>query len=137
MSRQVERFFHIRPTVAVSTGLEHPDNIRDILLSKGGATVRVVGSVDDDNNTLEGLQVQVTYCSANDAFCRKTGREWAAKKPFKVITLNDLPQVLADVAHGVLGSKVMKLSRSKRRQHPLWNQDWSFSKRYWTARKAI
>jgi hypothetical protein len=113
---QVERFFHIRPK-----SLFDGSKV-GITATRGGATIRVVGSTPL-------VTVQVAYCSANDAFCRKTGRDVATQHTMRHVPLDNLPGVLQDVARTVTG-RVLKLSHSKRKQHPLWDLDFSFSTKY-------
>ena len=122
---KVERFFHVRPFSSVADGY----GVRDVISSRGGATVRVIGGTDIDT-----IAVQIAYCSANDAFCRKTGREVAEKHPMFVTHTTDLPKVLQEVARTVCG-RVLKLSHSKRRQHHLWNTDYSFAMKYFEPKK--
>jgi hypothetical protein len=75
--QQVERFIHIRT----------------MGMSKGGATVRVVGDLDD----VGSVSVQAAFCSKKDAFSRKTGRDTTFKAPIQVMPLRNLPRALAMV----------------------------------------
>jgi hypothetical protein len=130
---QVERYFHIRPhrERTASEG-RYADHLRQrpqgaaIAETKGGATVRVVGNE-------HGITIQVAYCSANDAFCRKTGREVAATHPLLPFALNKLPEVLQNTARVVTG-RVLKLSHSKRKTHHLWDTDFTFSTKYFVEK---
>lgn len=122
---RTERYFHIRPTTMVAAVMDGPHMRLPALQrinSRGGATVRVVG----DGDTVE---VQVAYCSGKDAFCRKTGREYAASHPIQTYELKGLPNVLGEVAMNVTRN-VLKVPRSKRGNHPLNNMDWSFATKY-------
>lgn len=123
---KVERYFHIR--------LYNPiygfgDVVDSIIASRGGATIHVIGGTDVDE-----VMVQVSFCSANDAFCRKTGREVAEKHPMHKVPLSHLPGVLQTAARTVC-SRVLKLSHKKRTQHPLWDADYSFSTKYFQEKK--
>lgn len=73
---KVERFFHLR------------------LGDRGGATVRVVGDTD---HPLQ-VDVQASYCSPEDMFCKKTGRKIAASRNPKVVPLRYLPQEMQRIA---------------------------------------
>jgi len=74
---RVERFFHVR------TGYPH-----------GGATIRVTG----DTEILGQVDVQTTFCSKKDVFCKKEGRDRAIKSPIKVVPLRYLPSELVRIA---------------------------------------
>lgn len=76
---QTVRFFHIR---------------RYSEATHGGATAKVVGDFTKDLS----VEVQVTHCSKKDSFCKRIGREEAAKQPVKVVPLRYLPQELARIA---------------------------------------
>ena len=91
--------------------------------TRGGATVRVIG------NRAQGVRISYSLCSANDAFCRKTGREWAGKHKELWYRLDELPGKLQEIAREVTG-RVLKLSHSKRKQHHLWNTDFTFATKY-------
>ena len=62
---------------------------------RGGATVRVVG----DTERVGQVDVQVVFVSKKDAYCKRTGRIEAEKKPVKVLPLRYLPQELARIAN--------------------------------------
>ena len=79
---KVERFFHLRRFGGI-----YPE-------TRGGATVRVTG----DTEHVGQVDVQVTFCSKKDVYCKKTGREVAAKAPVKVVPLRYLPQELKRIA---------------------------------------
>lgn len=115
---QLVRFFHIRPAAATQR-----------FNTKGGATVRVTGNPA----TSDVVQVQVSYCSFNDAFCRKTGREVAAKHPILPIKRDWLPNILQDVARDVV--KNSKCPKSMRAYNDLWNTDYSFAIRYFEPKE--
>jgi hypothetical protein len=120
---RVERFFHIRPPI------ERLDNGRWLVDTKGGATVRVVADTDSDV-----IEVQTSFCSKNDAFCRKTGRQYAESHPMQRIELKALPHYLSGVAFNVT-RHVLKVPRAQRMAHPLNNMDWDFSTRYFRAKE--
>jgi hypothetical protein len=66
-----------------------------------GATVYVAPS----ENPRE-CQVQITFCSRKDAFCKKTGRSFAQKAPVAVINIRKLATFLAGVDYCVTEGKV-------------------------------
>lgn len=74
---KVVRYFHIRP----------------IKQGRGGATVKVTGSVDQ----IGQVDIQTVFCSKKDMFCKKTGRSLAETAPIKVVALRYLPQELARI----------------------------------------
>lgn len=121
----VERYFHIRPLIAKH--LRQPGG--NIIASRGGATVRVVGELGGN----QGVRVSYALCSANDAYCRKTGRETATNHKELWYNLNELPDALQKISREVTG-RVLKLPHSKRAQHHLWNTDYSFAKKYFLAK---
>lgn len=115
---QVKRFFHIRPG---NSGM----------FPRGGATVLVTG--EDDGGP---VRVQVAYCSINDQFSRKQGRERAANSSFITIPLKGLPGMLHKVA-----VKMMRKQRHPingypgwRENDPVWKRDFSFSMKYFKPR---
>jgi hypothetical protein len=119
---QVIRFFHVR----------HNNSPR------GGATVRVVG--EDDG---KAVRVQVSYCSPNDQFCRKTGRENAAKSSTTTaIPLKGLPGMLHKISMKVLRKTAYnfdfigepKAFIGWRQRTELYRRDWSFATKYWTPK---
>jgi hypothetical protein len=130
----IERFFHIRPLSYTDSG--------NLPMNNGGATVRVMGSTDED-----WVTVQVTYCSKKDPFCRKLGRMNARFEGWepnaKIITVREgkrigkgeLPDFLQTVARNV-ARHVLKLSLTKAKDHHLWGTDYKFAVRYFT-KKAV
>lgn len=119
---QLIRFFHVR----------------DIHQPRGGATVRVVG--EDDGLA---VRVQIAYCSPKDQFCRKTGREQAAKSSTTAIPLKGLPGLLHKVSKKVLRKTHyngpwhgVDIPKNWRQQHDLFKRDWAFSMKYWLPREA-
>lgn len=97
---KIIRFFHIRTGVAT-----------------GGATVKVVGDTDNVGQ----VDVQVTYCSKKDVFCKKTGRAEAEKAPIKVVPLRFLPKELGRVNEKVDGR--------------IYTYDYSFSLKYFLPKE--
>lgn len=85
----VKRYFHIRP----SAGVKGKFN---------GATVCVTGETDVPAQ----VDVQVTFCSRKDMFCKKTGRVNAEKAPIKIVALRYLPNELARIEDGVYGQEM-------------------------------
>lgn len=82
----VQRYFHIRPQAGVKGKFN-------------GATVMVTGETDVPAQ----VDVQVTFCSRKDMFCKKTGRIAAAKSPVKIVALRYLPNELARIEDQVYG----------------------------------
>jgi hypothetical protein len=95
---KVVRYFHIR-------------------LSKqnGGATVMVTG----DPSEVGHVAVQVAKCSKKDMFCKRTGREEAAKQPVKLLPLRYLPNELGRVYEANSDSSMK-----------MFKPDFTFSTRY-------
>jgi hypothetical protein len=85
----VKRYFHIRPTA-------------DFKAKFNGATVLVVGNTEMPAQ----VDVQVTFCSRKDAFCKQTGRAAAAKAPLKVVALRYLSNELARIEDAVYGCEL-------------------------------
>lgn len=82
----VKRYFHIRP----QSGSKSKFN---------GATVLAVGDTDFPAQ----VDMQVTFCSRRDAFCKATGRLTASKAPLKIVALRYLPNELARIEDEVHG----------------------------------
>jgi len=81
---QVVRYFHIRPI----GGRRYR-----------GATVRVFG----DTERVGQVDVQVTFCSKGDNYCKYVGRAEASMAPIKVVPLRYLPNELARIEGKILG----------------------------------
>lgn len=128
MSEKIERFFHIRPHAFQSILRQGEWVWANVPVSRGGATVRILS----DGET---ASVQVAFCSSQDAFCRATGRETAMRHPMKVLPLEQVPMELGNVSRQV-ASRILKLSRTKRKEHDLWNVDYSFAVRKLTPKVA-
>ena len=101
----VERFFHIRTRGA-----------------KGGATIRVVGDLDN----IGKVNVQYTICSKKDVFCKKTGRSYAANAPVQEVALRDLAGKLAEIWCDVFRIEPESFDFAWRAQ----TRDFSFAIRY-------
>ena len=86
---KVVRYFHIRPTGGVKGKFN-------------GATVQVVG----DTEMPAQVDVQVTFCSRKDMYCKKSGRVTADKAPIKIVALRYLPNELARIEEAVYGSEL-------------------------------
>ena len=86
---KVVRYFHIRP----QGGAKGKFN---------GATVQVVG----DTEMPAQVDVQVTFCSRKDMFCKKVGRTLASTAPLKVVPLRYLPNELARIEDAVYGHEL-------------------------------
>lgn len=127
---RIERFVHIRPQGCIPAYLFDIADLGETL-SRGGATVRVVGDTESDTVTF-----QVAYCSADDQFCRATGRDVATKHPMCTTPLESLPQVLQDVARNVV-SRVLKLSHNQRKYHKLWTYNGSYITKYFKAKETV
>ena len=103
---QVVRYFHIRPYNKSG---------------RGGATVRVVG----DSERVGQVDVQATFCSKKDMYCKATGRVVAANSPVKVVPLRYLPQELACI----------QLEMAKRTKLPFELHDFTYSVRYFLPKE--
>ena len=101
----VERFFHIRTRGA-----------------KGGATIRVVGDLDN----IGKVNVQYTICSKKDVFCKKTGRSYAANAPVQEIALRDLAGTLSGIECHAVSVPAHQFDYVWRSSIPTW----SFAIRY-------
>lgn len=83
---KVVRYFHIRPTAGVKGKFN-------------GATVQVIG----DTEMAAQVDVQVTFCSRKDMYCKRTGRKLAMSAPTKIVPLRYLPNELARIENAVYG----------------------------------
>jgi len=106
MSNKVVRFFHIRPYGKSG---------------RGGATVQVTG----DSERVGQVDVQTTFCSKKDMYCKKTGRSLAVEAPVKVVALRYLPQELARI----------QLEMAKRTKLPFELGDYTYSIRYFLPKE--
>jgi hypothetical protein len=86
---KVIRYFHMN-----TRRYWNPSGLPHTRSKYAGATVRVEGDTDDPAQ----VDVQVTFCSIKDAYCRKTGREEALKAKTKVVMLRYLSRELLDIA---------------------------------------
>jgi NADH:ubiquinone oxidoreductase subunit D len=82
----VVRYFHIRPT----DGSKKKFN---------GATVMVTG----DTDLVAQVDVQVSFCSKKDAYCKSVGRDLAMRHPVKVVMLRYLCSELSRIEEEVYG----------------------------------
>jgi hypothetical protein len=57
-----------------------------------GATIMVSPKSDTE------VLMQATFCSKKDPFCKKTGREEAAKAEAETVNMRDVPKMVAAVA---------------------------------------
>jgi hypothetical protein len=83
------RYFHLRCH-------EYVCNCGDCINPKGGATVMVSPAIDPDV-----VFVTRAYCSFEDNFTRKGGREAAGDKLIEMILLKDLPKYLLETSYRV------------------------------------
>jgi len=103
---KVVRYFHIRPQGGVKGKFN-------------GATVQVVG----DTDVPAQVDVQVTFCSRKDMFCRRTGRDVVQSAPLKIVALRYLPNELARIEEAVYGYALDNAN------------DWLFSIRYFLPKE--
>lgn len=103
---QVTRFFHIRPYGKSG---------------RGGATVKVTG----DTERVGQVDVQAAFCSKKDMFCKRIGREEAAKGPTKVVPLRYLPQELGRI----------QLEMAKKTKLPFELHDFTYGVRYFLPKE--
>jgi NADH:ubiquinone oxidoreductase subunit D len=82
----VNRYFHIRT----------PDSAKKKFT---GATVKVSGNTEYVGH----VDVQVTFCSKKDLYCKATGRAKADAAPIKVVALRYLPNELARIEDHAFG----------------------------------
>lgn len=103
---KVVRFFHIRPYGKSG---------------RGGATVKVTGDPDQVGQ----VDVQASFCSKKDMFCKKTGRNEAEKAPVKVVPLRYLPQELGRV----------QLEMARKTKLPFELHDFTYGVRYFLPKE--
>lgn len=103
---KVSRFFHIR------------------FGTTGGATVKVTGETDK----VGYVDVQTTYCSRKDPFCKKTGRETAEKAAAKLVPLRYLPAEL-----GRIQADAFKKSKADESKH--FAKDFTFAMKYFLPKE--
>lgn len=103
---KVVRYFHIRPAAGVKGKFN-------------GATVQVVG----DTDLPAQVDVQVTFCSRKDMFCRRTGRDVVQSAPLKIVALRYLPNELARIEEAVYGYELDNAN------------DWLFAIRYFLPKE--
>ncbi len=85
---QVERFFHIRP---MDESVKRKFN---------GCTVLVRG----DTDYVGQVELQTSFCSRKDPFCRRDGRIMAIKNnKVKIVALRYLPNELARIEDQIHG----------------------------------
>lgn len=104
------RFFHLR----------NPFNVL-----RGGATVLVTPLQEDPFC----VQVQSTFCSKKDLFCRKTGRQQAELAPKEIIALRDLGTYLYNIEDRML-CRVLLQCKKHPEVRDNYIHNWDFAIRY-------
>lgn len=94
----VTRFFHIHPDFA------RKSKTRTFAQKHKyrGATIRVSGNTE----RVGQVDVQVTFCSKQDEFCKRVGRGHVVHAPIKVVPLRYLPREISRIEAEVYGYEV-------------------------------
>ena len=103
---KVSRFFHIR------------------FGTTGGATVKVTG----DTEKVGTVDVQTTFCSRKDPFCKKIGRDTAEKKMVLSVPLRYLPAELGRI-------QATALKKSKADESRYFAKDYTFATKYFLPKE--